>query len=775
MHIFYYVKSATPFMKRIYPALVLLLACYSVNAQQYLGVRNGNYAGILGSTLNPSFMADSKLSWDVNLGSGSVTFDNTFLYIPKDSLKFFGIGTIVDLIKNHSTADPRIYTRFDPNDPNAKQYLTFSTEALGPSAFVSFAHRKHAIGVTTGARFYSVASEVPAHQAQQAYWENRYEPLYGQFLSDDGIRVNTLGWFEYGIQYAGVLWQKGKHELKGGAGIKYLQPSGGAYIKNVQGSYNIANADTMYFQDVNVDYGRVNYENWENINNYGDLIHGHGWGGSIGFTYEFKKDSADWTYKMDCKTYADPDKNPYVIKLGLALTDIGSIKLDEGASNFHLEAAQASWPDYRSEHFNSNLDFDETLSQIFYGDSAASFVNNDFKMGLPTSLNFTADWNFYKSFFLNATVIQSFGHSSGQGVQRPSVYSLTPRYENKWFEVSIPFSLLAYQHLTPRLGVCVRAGYFFIGGDALGGLMAINDLEGADVYAGLHFFIPDHKLKDSDGDGVSDKLDQCPTEKGTCATHGCPDRDGDTVLDKDDECPDNPGPVALKGCPDRDNDGLIDKRDSCPDDPGPIELNGCPDRDGDGVIDKYDECPDVPGPKELRGCPDRDGDGVIDKLDECPDDPGPKELNGCPDRDGDGVIDKVDQCPDVPGPKENNGCPFPPADQLSMSSQYILFKTGSAIIEPRLYQTLDVLAEIMNKYPNQKWVVEGHTDITGSDKINNPLSERRAESVRDYLVKKGVPAANITTIGYGSKKPIATNSTAAGRQKNRRAEVKPAQ
>ena len=305
--------------------------------------------------------------------------------------------------------------------------------------------------------------------------------------------------------------------------------------------------------------------------------------------------------------------------------------------------------------------------------------------------------------------------------------------------------------------------------------MAINDLEGADVYAGLHFFIPDHKLKDSDGDGVSDKLDQCPTEKGTCATHGCPDRDGDTVLDKDDECPDNPGPVALKGCPDRDNDGLIDKRDSCPDDPGPIELNGCPDRDGDGVIDKYDECPDVPGPKELRGCPDRDGDGVIDKLDECPDDPGPKELNGCPDRDGDGVIDKVDQCPDVPGPKENNGCPFPPADQLSMSSQYILFKTGSAIIEPRLYQTLDVLAEIMNKYPNQKWVVEGHTDITGSDKINNPPSERRAESVRDYLVKKGVPVANITTIGYGSKKPIATNSTAAGRQKNRRAEVKPAQ
>jgi outer membrane protein OmpA-like peptidoglycan-associated protein len=764
-------------MRRLCPALVLFLAFHATHAQQYLGVRNGNYAGILGSTLNPSFMADSKLSWDLNLGAGSLTVDNTFLYIPKDSLKFFGIGRIVDLIENHSTADPRILTRFDINDPNAKQNGIVAAEGLGPSFYFSFAHRKHALGVTTGSRFYTVINNVPSHQAQQAYYENRYTPLYGQYWSDDDITANALGWFEYGIQYAGVFYEKGKHQLKGGIGIKYLDAVGGTYVKNVQGEYNLANADTLYIRNASVDYGHINYESLDYIENYKDLIHGHGWGGSIGFTYEFLRDSADWTYEMDCKTHIDPNKSPYLLKLGLSVTDIGSVKLDENANNYRLATDQTFWEDYRAEQFDSHLDFDQSLSQIFYGDSTASFVNTDFKMGLPTSLNFTADWNFYKNFYLNATVIQSFGHSSGQGVKRPSVYSLTPRYEYKWFEVSVPLSLLSYQELKTRLGLCVRAGYFFIGGDALGGLMAIRDLEGADVYAGLHFFIPDKKLKDSDGDGVSDKLDQCPTEKGTCATHGCPDRDGDTVLDKDDECPDDPGPVALKGCPDRDGDGLIDKRDSCPDDPGPIELNGCPDRDGDGVIDKLDECPDDPGPKEFNGCPDRDGDGLIDKLDECPDDPGPKELNGCPDRDGDGVIDKVDQCPDVPGPKENNGCPFPPAEleRLSMSSQFILFKTGSAIIEPRLFQTLDVLAELMNKYPNQKWIVEGHTDITGSDRINDPLSERRAESVRDYLVRKGVKAENITTIGYGSKKPIDTNSTAAGRQKNRRAEVKPAQ
>jgi outer membrane protein OmpA-like peptidoglycan-associated protein len=121
--------------------------------------------------------------------------------------------------------------------------------------------------------------------------------------------------------------------------------------------------------------------------------------------------------------------------------------------------------------------------------------------------------------------------------------------------------------------------------------------------------------------------------------------------------------------------------------------------------------------------------------------------------------------------------PPPPAEleKIQMSSQFILFKTGSAIIEPRLYQTLDVLVEIMKGHPDQKWIVEGHADNTGSDKINDPLSQRRADAVKEYLVKKGVKADNITSIGYGSKKPIASNATAAGRAKNRRAEVKPAQ
>jgi outer membrane protein OmpA-like peptidoglycan-associated protein len=113
-------------------------------------------------------------------------------------------------------------------------------------------------------------------------------------------------------------------------------------------------------------------------------------------------------------------------------------------------------------------------------------------------------------------------------------------------------------------------------------------------------------------------------------------------MDKDDLCPDVPGLVENHGCPDKDTDGdgVVDRLDKCPTVPGPKENQGCPwaDRDGDGVPDNEDACPTVYGPKENHGCPDsdRDGDGIPDRLDKCPDQPetfnGYQDEDGCPDK-----------------------------------------------------------------------------------------------------------------------------------------------
>ncbi|RYC52253.1 OmpA family protein [Flagellimonas olearia] len=263
---------------------------------------------------------------------------------------------------------------------------------------------------------------------------------------------------------------------------------------------------------------------------------------------------------------------------------------------------------------------------------------------------------------------------------------------------------------------------------------------------------------------------------GLSIKFGGTDTDGDGIYDKDDACPEVAGLEAFNGCPDSDGDGIEDSKDACPNEAGSKEMNGCPDSDGDGVADKDDACPSTPGLPALAGCPDADGDGIADKDDACPNEAGPAANKGCPwpDTDGDGVLDKDDQCPEIAGTVANNGCPEVTEEvqkQLNDYARTILFDTGKSSIKAESTSVMVDIIQILNEYPNAKFTVEGHTDSVGSEKLNQELSEKRANSVRDFLIDKGISSSRLTAIGYGEAKPIATNNTRAGRAQNRRVEI----
>jgi len=263
---------------------------------------------------------------------------------------------------------------------------------------------------------------------------------------------------------------------------------------------------------------------------------------------------------------------------------------------------------------------------------------------------------------------------------------------------------------------------------------------------------------------------------GISIKFGGTDTDGDGIYDKDDACPEVAGLEAFNGCPDADGDGIEDGKDSCPNEAGSKEMNGCPDADGDGIADKDDACPNEAGIAALAGCPDADGDGVADKDDACPSEAGPAENKGCPwpDSDSDGVLDKDDQCPDVAGTVANKGCPEVTEEvqkQLNDYARTILFDTGRASLKTESVSVFVDIIKILNEYPTAKFTVEGHTDSVGSEKTNQSLSDKRANSVRDFLVKEGIGADRLTAIGYGEAKPIATNANRAGRAQNRRVEI----
>jgi OOP family OmpA-OmpF porin len=166
--------------------------------------------------------------------------------------------------------------------------------------------------------------------------------------------------------------------------------------------------------------------------------------------------------------------------------------------------------------------------------------------------------------------------------------------------------------------------------------------------------------------------------------------------------------------------------------------------------------------------PDSDGDGVIDANDKCPGTPAGAKVDatGCElDSDGDGVVDRLDQCPNTPaGIKvDEKGC-----EVEVIVLRGVTFDTNKATLTPSSQLILDSVVTILKSRPDAKVELAGYTDSVGRDAYNLQLSEKRAQAVVDYLVSKGVPAANLTAKGYGEADPIAGNDTPEGREQNRR-------
>jgi outer membrane protein OmpA-like peptidoglycan-associated protein len=275
--------------------------------------------------------------------------------------------------------------------------------------------------------------------------------------------------------------------------------------------------------------------------------------------------------------------------------------------------------------------------------------------------------------------------------------------------------------------------------------------------------------RDLDKDGVPNSQDKCPAD--------AEDKDG---FQDEDGCPD----------PDNDVDGILDLSDKCPiqaeDRDGFQDEDGCadPDNDADGILDLSDKCPLEAGTGDAGGCPNRDldNDGIANDLDKCPteaeDKDGFQDQDGCvdTDNDADAIMDGLDKCPNeaevVNAFQDQDGCPdevIKKGEKLILKG--VFFKTASAELTPESLPTLDKLAEQLTTFPEVKLEVQGHTDNVGKAAVNKRLSGKRAQSVVDYLVSKGIAKERLKAFGYGPAKPIGDNKTEEGRAMNRRVEL----
>jgi outer membrane protein OmpA-like peptidoglycan-associated protein len=607
-------------MKRIFLVLTTLFTVFSTYGQDFLGYINSNYSGVTGTDLNPANVVNSRYKVDVCLFGTSLTLFNNYVGLKRSALKKDQYGHYY-AFDDTAFADHYLTEKINKIDKS----VYFSNQIYGPSFLVSIG-TKNAIALKSKVRTILNIDGVEPELATLAYNSLDYPQLWSLKLQNENLSIQTMSWAEVGLSYGHVFKDEGVHFLKAGLTAKYIKGLQSAYMSVQNLKYEFTDDTTVSLFHSEVSYGHsTNYEGEDpDLGFQPDTK--FSWGLDLGVVYEWRPDWEKYKYDMDGETNLwRKDKNKYKLKVGLSAVDIGYVNFRKGTYSRNFVADIGYWSLHDFDNVESFDDYDSVLNARYPMPGKDEY----YKMNLPTAFSAQIDYNIYKDFYVNFTPYWSPRFKKDkEKVHDITTFSLTPRWDHKWFGAFIPVSYDVTGNF--KAGLALRIGPLIVGTNSLGPWVARKDIYGADVYTMLKVPIMYKRPKDRDKDKVSNKKDKCIDVPGTWEFLGCPDRDNDHIQDSEDQCPDTPGLPQYHGCPDRDGDGIIDIQDACPDEAGIVEFNGCPDKDGDKIIDKDDNCPDVPGLPEFKGCPDKDGDGVMDKDDRCPEKPGPATNEGCP-------------------------------------------------------------------------------------------------------------------------------------------------
>ncbi|MCB9367216.1 MAG: OmpA family protein [Calditrichaeota bacterium] len=335
----------------------------------------------------------------------------------------------------------------------------------------------------------------------------------------------------------------------------------------------------------------------------------------------------------------------------------------------------------------------------------------------------------------------------------------------------IPLGVGIQYHLDEYLSLDLHGGYNMIMSDDINPVYDDTDDAYMNVLLGLRVH-NGNPNKDTDGDGIPDKEER---KLGTDPKN--PDTDGDGLSDGDEYYTHKTDPRN----PDTDGDGLTDGSEVMTHKTDPLNA----DTDGDGLGDGEEVNVHMTNPTMK----DTDGDGLDDgaEINDHKTDPLKKDTDGDGLTDGGEVndhktnpLDKdTDKGSVEDGVEVNRGDnPLNPDDDVeklvvtevgqAITLEGIVFETSKADIKPESEEILTKAYNTLRLNPELEVEIQGHTDSRGAKAYNKKLSQQRAESVKAWLVAKGIDGARMTTKGFGPDKPVGDNNTDEGRQKNRR-------
>lgn len=460
-------------------ALVLGLAAFFLPARAQYITQLGlsNYGPVHSLYVNPSFSAYTPYSWQINLAGLWANANNNYLTL-RLPYSAYRIPNNIPAQYQSESGNPVfsnlwLYERLNGRNKNA----SVASSVYGPSA--TFKIKSWSVGLLTSAHADIRASHVPENLAHAIY--RGFDSAQGAFslfnpISQGGsnsigeFTVNANSRITAGINVAKAIKLGWNRQLLVGATVKKVWGMPGFYLHNSGLVVNTVNQDSLVFQPGNI-----------MLVSYGNQV-GKGWGTDIGATYIFNK--KDFRRNGN---YAST-RTKYFCKLGFAIMDIGRIKYTDATFN---EVAITQPTGFRIDQSykgsvagNSNY---QALADSFLG----KFVTyqqhtGNFYVGLPTRLVGSADFQVRKNFFIGTVVTQSLRRNLSQNSRYQSFAMVSPRWEYKFFEFSLPM-MLQYDYRSFRMGASARIGPLYVGTNSLASFLYTRGVRDADIFIGIAF------------------------------------------------------------------------------------------------------------------------------------------------------------------------------------------------------------------------------------------------------------------------------------------------
>jgi hypothetical protein len=263
-----------------------------------------------------------------------------------------------------------------------------------------------------------------------------------------------------------------------GITVKRLFSVAGAYLRASDLNYMVLNDSTINIKNLNAEVGYsvpLDYDN-NDFPDSGPWIKGGGFGMDLGVTYQRKTLSYQKkrVSKLCRQKYID-----YSYKIGISLIDFGFVNFTKNAQLHSFIDVSKYWINIDTLNYYNLNELSRTLSQVFYGDPNASYVDDKIRVYLPAAFSIQADYKLYRNWYAGAVFIQPVRLGKSY-IRRPPQIAFIPRYETPHFEFAVPVSFYDYYHM--RLGASVRYYFLTIGSDDMLGLFGVNDFTGLDLY-----------------------------------------------------------------------------------------------------------------------------------------------------------------------------------------------------------------------------------------------------------------------------------------------------